>query len=186
LRALEQREVRRVGGSIELSVDVRVIAATNRDLAAEVAAGRFRHDLYFRITAAVVEVPPLRARPEDLPRLVESILDGRAHATPAAMAALAAYDWPGNVRELKNVVTTALAMLDGAVLDVRHLMIPSTTPRRERDLAELPLAGQSLEAIERAAIKQTLDREGGNRTRTARALGIAQSTLYEKLKRYGL
>jgi DNA-binding NtrC family response regulator len=199
LRALEQREVRRVGGSVELAVDVRVIAATNRDLAAEVAAGRFRHDLYFRVTAAVVEVPPLRARPEDLPLLVDALLEGRAHATPAAMAALAAYDWPGNVRELRNVVTTALAMLDGPVLDVRHLMFPAAAPRRDRareldrdpdrdpaDLAELPLAGQSLAAIERAAIAQTLAREGGNRTRAAKALGIAQSTLYEKLKRYGL
>ncbi|MBK9036316.1 MAG: sigma 54-dependent Fis family transcriptional regulator [Myxococcales bacterium] len=186
LRALEQREVRRVGGSVELPVDVRVIAATNRDLAAEVAAGRFRADLYFRVTAAVVEVPPLRARSEDLALLVDQLLEGRAHATPAAMAALAAYDWPGNVRELRNVVATALAMIDGPVLDVRHLMFPAAAPRRERDLEELPLAGQSLEAIERAAIKQTLEREGGNRTRTAKTLGIAQSTLYEKLKRYGL
>ena len=186
LRALEQREVRRVGGSVELPVDVRVIAATNRDLAAEVAAGRFRHDLFFRVTAAVVEVPPLRARPEDLGLLVDQMLEGKAHATPAAMAALAAYDWPGNVRELRNVVTTALAMLDGPSLDVRHLMFPAAAPRRDRDLDELPLAGQTLEAIERAAIKQTLDREGGNRTRAARALGIAQSTLYDKLRRHGL
>ncbi len=186
LRALEQREVRRVGGSVEIAVDVRVIAATNRDLAAEVAAGRFRQDLMFRVNSAVVEVPPLRARPEDLSLLVEQLLEGRAHATPAAMAALAAYDWPGNVRELRNVVATALAMLEGPVLDVRHLMFPAAAPRRERALDELPLAGQSLEAIERAAIKQTLEREAGNRTRTARALGIAQSTLYEKLKRYGL
>ena len=186
LRALEQREVRRVGGSIELPVDVRVIAATNRDLAAEVAAARFRADLYFRVTAAVVEVPPLRARPEDLGLLVDQMLEGKAHATQAAMAALAAYDWPGNVRELRNVVMTALAMLDGPSLDVRHLMFPATSPRRDRELEELPLAGQTLEAIERAAIKQTLDREGGNRTRTAKALGIAQSTLYDKLKKYGL
>ncbi len=186
LRALEQREVRRVGGSVELPVDVRVLAATNRDLAAEVAAGRFRQDLYFRVNTAVVEVPPLRARPEDLKILVDHMLEGRTSVTPAAMAALAAYDWPGNVRELRNVVTTAVAMLDGDVLDVRHLMFPSTTPRRERELEELPLAGRSLEAIEKAAIRQTLDREGGNKTRAARALGIAPSTLYEKLKKYGL
>ncbi|MEZ4401080.1 MAG: sigma 54-interacting transcriptional regulator [Kofleriaceae bacterium] len=185
LRVLEQRCVRRVGGAAEVPVDVRVIAATHRDLGAEVSAGRFRQDLYFRVSAAVVEVPPLRARLEDLPRLVGQLLDGRAHATPATMAALAGYHWPGNVRELRNVLTTAVAMLDGHVLDVRHLMFPAP-PRRDLDLEELPLAGQSLAAIERAAIKQTLDREGGNRTRTAKALGIAQSTLYEKLKRYGL
>ena len=186
LRALEQREVRRVGGSVELPVDVRVIAATNRDLAAEVAASRFRHDLFFRVNSAVVEVPPLRARVEDLAPLVTQLLEGRAHPTPAAMAALAAYDWPGNVRELRNVITTALAILDGNVLDVRHLMFPAAPARRERDVDALPLAGQSLDELERAAIKQTLEREGGNRTRAARALGIAQSTLYDKLKRYGL
>ena len=185
LRALEQREVRRVGGSIEIPVDVRVIAATNRDLAAEVAGGRFRQDLYFRVTAAVVEVPPLRARPEDLPILVEHMLEGRATATPAAMTALSAYDWPGNVRELRNVVNTAVAMLDGDVLDVRHLMFPSST-RKERELDDLPLAGRTLEVIEKTAIKQTLDQEGGNKTRAAKKLGIAASTLYEKLKKYGL
>jgi DNA-binding NtrC family response regulator len=185
LRALEQRQVRRVGGSDEIDVDVRVIAATNRDLAAEVAGGRFRQDLYFRVTAAVVEVPPLRARPEDLPTLVEHMLEGRATPTAAAMTALAAYDWPGNVRELRNVVTTAVAMLDGDVLDVRHLMFPATG-RRERELDDLPLAGRTLETIEKTAIKQTLDSEGGNKTRAAKKLGIAASTLYEKLKKYGL
>jgi len=186
LRALEQREVRRLGGTDELPVDVRVIAATNRDLAAEVVAGRFRQDLYFRVTAAVVEVPPLRARAEDLPILVEQMLEGRARVTPAAMTALAAYDWPGNVRELRNVITTAVAMVDGPVLDVRHLMFPAAPARRERSLDELPLAGRTLEAIEKAAIRQTLDHEGGNKTRTARVLGIASSTLYEKIKKYGL
>jgi two-component system response regulator HydG len=185
LRALEQRQVRRVGGSVEIPADVRVIAATNRDLAAEVAAGRFRQDLFFRVTAAVVEVPPLRARPEDLRILVDQMLDGRASPTPAAMSTLAAYDWPGNVRELRNVVTTAVAMLDGDVLDVRHLMFPSST-RKDRDLEQLPLAGRSLEAIERTAIKQTLEQEGGNKTRAAKKLGIAASTLYEKLKKYDL
>ena len=185
LRALEQRRVRRVGGSAELPVDTRVIAATNRDLGAEVTAGRFRQDLYFRVTAAVVEVPPLRARAEDLPLLVDQMLEGKARPTPAAMATLAAYEWPGNVRELRNVITTAVAMLDGDMLDVRHLMFPSTG-RKDRDLEQLPLAGRSLEAIERTAIKQTLEQEGGNKTRTARKLGIAASTLYEKLKKYGL
>jgi DNA-binding NtrC family response regulator len=189
LRALEQREVRRVGGSVELPVDVRVIAATNRDLATEVAAGRFRQDLYFRLSAAVVQIPPLRERTEDLAHLVERLLGetGRAmRVTPAALAALASYDWPGNVRELRNVLTTATAMVDADLLDVRHLMLPTTSVRREPSLDELPLAGQSLEALERAAIRQTLEHESGNRTRTAKVLGIAPSTLYEKIKKYGL
>ncbi len=189
LRALEQREVRRVGGGTEIPVDVRVIAATNRDLATEVGAGRFRQDLYFRLSAAVVHVPPLRDRKDDLAHLVERLLGevGRpVRVTPAALAALASYEWPGNVRELRNVLTTAAAMIDGDLLDVRHLMFPATAVRREPSLDELPLAGQSLEALERAAIRQTLEHESGNRTRTARVLGIAPSTLYEKIKKYGL
>ena len=190
LRALEQREVRRVGGGDEIAVDVRVIAATNRDLASEVAAGRFRQDLFFRLNAAVVQVPPLRERKEDLPLLVETILGetkGDVHIATTALQALSSYDWPGNVRELRNVLTTALAMVDGPVLDVRHLMFPTGgLLEKKATLDSLPLAGQSLEQLERAAIKQTLEREGGNRTRTAKVLGIAPSTLYEKIKKYNL
>jgi DNA-binding NtrC family response regulator len=190
LRALEQREVRRVGGGAEIPVDVRVVAATNRDLAAEVAAGRFRQDLFFRLNAAVVNVPPLRDRKDDLPLLVETMLAETkrdVHIAPSALQALSSYDWPGNVRELRNVLMTALAMVDGPVLDVRHLMFPAAgAVKREPSLDSLPLAGQSLEALERAAIKQTLEHENGNRTRTAKVLGIAPSTLYEKLKKYNL
>jgi DNA-binding NtrC family response regulator len=196
LRALEQREIRRVGGGTEIPVDVRVIAATNRDLSAEVGAGRFRQDLYFRLSAAVVEIPPLRERKEDLPVLVDMILGeaGRdVTITATALAALSGYDWPGNVRELRNVLITAVAMVDGPILDVRHLMFPALARARgaaeakpEPRLDDLPLAGQSLEALERAAIAQTLEQESGNRSRTARVLGIAPSTLYEKIKKYGL
>jgi DNA-binding NtrC family response regulator len=190
LRALEQREVRRVGGGEEIPVDVRVIAATNRDLANEVAQGRFRQDLFFRLNAATVHVPPLRDRKDDLPLLVDTILGeckGDVHVAPSALQALSSYDWPGNVRELRNVLQTAVAMVDGPVLDVRHLMFPAGVAlKREPSLDQLPLGGQSLEALERAAIRQTLDREGGNRTRTAKVLGIAPSTLYEKIKKYNL
>jgi transcriptional regulator with PAS, ATPase and Fis domain len=193
LRALEQREVRRVGGGTEIPVDVRVIAATNRDLGGEVAAGRFRQDLFFRLNAAVVQVPPLRQRKDDLPLLIETILaetKGDVHVAPSALQALSSYDWPGNVRELRNVITTALAMVvDGPVLDVRHLMFPAAATaaaKREPSLDRLPLGGQSLEQLERAAIKQTLEQENGNRTRTAKVLGIAPSTLYEKIKKYNL
>ncbi len=194
LRALEQREVRRVGGGTEIPVDVRVIAATNRDLGTEVAQGRFRQDLFFRLNAATVHVPPLRERKDDLAILVETILaevkGGNVHMAGTALSALSAYDWPGNVRELRNVLQTAVAMVDGPVLDVRHLMFPTSgimnAAKREPSLDQLPLGGQTLEALERAAIRQTLEREGGNRTRTAKALGIAPSTLYEKIKKYNL
>jgi DNA-binding NtrC family response regulator len=193
LRALEQREVRRVGGGVEIPVDVRVIAATNRDLANEVAEGRFRQDLFFRLNAATVHVPPLRDRKEDLPLLVDTMIGetkGDVHIAMSALNALSAYDWPGNVRELRNVLHTALAMVDGPVLDVRHLMFPAASglagARREPSLENMKLGGQSLEALERAAIRQTLERENGNRTRTAKILGIAPSTLYEKIKKYNL
>jgi DNA-binding NtrC family response regulator len=188
LRSLETRKVRRLGGARPRPVDVRVVAATNRDLEEEVGAGRFRRDLFFRLSSAVVRVPPLRERAGDIPALVADALAelGRPlQLAPGTLAALESYDWPGNVRELKNVIASAAAFADGATLEPRHLLFfrPKTRPPT---LDSLPLAGRTLEMLERAAIRQTLDQEGGNKTRTARALGIAPSTLYEKLKKYGL
>ncbi len=188
LRVLEQREVQRVGGAGRHSVDVRVIAATNRDLASEVAEGRFRQDLFFRLSGAVVPVPPLRDRTSDIPALVQSMLTEMGNAlqvAPVTLAALASYDWPGNVRELKNVISSAAAFADGPMLEPRHLMF-FKPKRRHPTLEGLPLAGRTLEMIERAAIKQTLEQESGNKTRAARSLGIAPSTLYEKIKKYKL
>jgi DNA-binding NtrC family response regulator len=194
LRALEQRKIRRVGGAQDVPFDLRVLAATNRDLESEVGQGKFRQDLFFRLSAAVLRVPPLRERPEDLPGLVERFLveGGRPLAVaPATLEALAAYDWPGNVRELKNVIAAAGALATGNTLEPKDLMffrpqapqVRRTTPRSSDSL---PLAGQSLEAVEKAAIEQTLHHYDGNRTRAAKALGIAASTLYEKIKKYGL
>jgi DNA-binding NtrC family response regulator len=189
LRALEGRRVRRVGGSSDRPVDVRVIAATNRDLHEEVAEGRFRQDLFFRLGGAVVPVPALRDRRDDLPLLVRSILDeiGQSHleVTAPTLDMLARHRWPGNVRELKNVLTSATAFVDGQVLEPRHLRF-LRGDKREPTLERLPLGGRCLEQIERAAIKQTLAKTGGNKTRAARELGIAVSTLYEKLKKYDL
>jgi DNA-binding NtrC family response regulator len=188
LRVLEERAVRRVGGDRSRPVDVRVVAATNRELEAEVKAGTFRQDLFFRLNAAVVHVPPLRDRLEDLPALVQAALQElgvQARLADDTVAALRAYDWPGNVRELKNVVTSAAAFVDGPVLEPRHLMFFKKRGRAQT-LDNLPLGGRSLEKIERAAIKQTLEHAGGNKTRAARTLGIAPSTLYEKIKKYEL
>ena len=188
LRALEGGTIKRLGAVSERRVDVRVIAATNRDLEGEVEAGRFRRDLYFRLSGAVVEIPPLRERLEDVEILARAILDevaGPLGISPATVAALCAHDWPGNVRELKNVLARAAALADSRMLEPRHLML--FRPRaREPEVDELPLAGRTLETLERAAVRQTLEREGGNRTRAAKALGIAPSTLYEKLKKYGI
>jgi DNA-binding NtrC family response regulator len=188
LRALEQRKIQRVGSTVELPVDVRILAATNRDLEAEVAQGRFRQDLFFRLSAAVVAVPPLRERLADLPELVDAILTAegrRLRVTRDTLDALASYDWPGNVRELRNVLMAAGAMADADLLEPRHLLL-FKRQRRDPTLADFPLGGRSLESIERAAIVQTLKAADGNKVRAAKALGIAASTLYEKMRRYGI
>jgi len=188
LRALEQRRIQRIGSTTEIPVNVRILAATNRDLEAEVAAGRFRQDLFFRLSAAVVSVPPLRDRLADLPELVDTILvaEGRRlRVTQDTLDALTSYDWPGNVRELRNVLSAAAAMADADLLEPRHLLF-FKTKRRDPTLADAPLAGRTLESIERAAIVQTLKVADGNKTKTAKALGIAASTLYEKMRRYGI
>jgi DNA-binding NtrC family response regulator len=189
LRALEQRRVRRVGGSADLPVDVRIVAATNRDLEIQARDGNFRQDLFFRLSVAVLHVPPLRDRREDLAPLCAHFLSetGRPIAiAPATLEVLASHTWPGNVRELRNVLTAAAAMADGPTLEPRHLIFFRRHRRAPSLPAALPLAGQSLEALEKAAIEQTLRSFAGNKTRAARALGIASSTLYEKIKKYGL
>jgi len=190
LRVLESRRVRRVGGKQDRAVDVRVIAATNRDLPANVAEGRFRQDLYFRLAGAVVPVPPLRSRVDDIPLLVPRLLAdlGRPDVmpTPEVLAILRKNLWPGNIRELKNALACALAFVEDGLLEPRHLEFLAQPKRDDPMLESLPLGGRALQEIERAAIKQTLDQVGGNKLHAARTLGIAVSTLYEKLKRHGL
>jgi DNA-binding NtrC family response regulator len=187
LRALESRVVRRVGGSRERPVDVRIIAATNRDMPALVASKTFRQDLYFRLAAAVVHLPPLRDRLDDLPFLVERLLVdlGRVdiRLVPKTLEALLAHTWPGNVRELKNVIACALAFVDGNLLEPRHLRL-NTDEARPALLERLPLGGHSLATVEQVTIVQTLALTRGNKVQAARMLGISPSTLYEKLKRY--
>ncbi|HEY0711524.1 MAG TPA: sigma 54-interacting transcriptional regulator [Polyangia bacterium] len=190
LRALEQRRVRRVGGSEDLPVDVRIIAATNRDLEEQVRKRAFREDLFFRLLAALVQVPPLRQRREDVPELAASFLAelGRPLAiAPETLQLLAEYDWPGNVRELRNVIAGAAAMAEGDTLDPRHLVFFRPQRRRARSTeARTSAPGQTLEEIEKTAITDALQRWRGNRTKAAKALGIAPSTLYEKIRRYGI
>jgi transcriptional regulator with PAS, ATPase and Fis domain len=189
LRALENRAVQRVGGKDYRPVDLRVVAATNRDLAACVAERTFREDLFFRLSAALVPVPPLRQRLEDLSLLIPLLLRdlGRAdlEVSAATHAVLTAHNWPGNVRELKNTLASASAFVEGKTLEPRHLLFmgpPSAPPRLE----QLPLGGQTLESLERAAIAQTLAKHDGNRSETAEALGISVSVLDEKLKELGV
>jgi DNA-binding NtrC family response regulator len=189
LRVLDNRLVRRVGGTRDRAVDVRIVAATNRDLTVMTASQQFRHDLYFRLAAAIVHLPPLRERMEDLPILIRHLMSelGRSSVTVAAasMDLLCAHTWPGNIRELKNVLACAVAFVDAGVLEPRHLRI-CASPTDHAQLDRMPLGGHTLENIERIAIKQTMIRSDGNKVRAARMLGIAQSTLYEKLRKYGL
>jgi len=187
LRVLDDRSVRRVGGTRDRQLDVRIISATNRDLAALVAAKQFRSDLYFRLGAAVIHLPPLRDRLEDLPVLIPQLLAdlGRPDIGVAdeTLEALRAHRWPGNVRELKNTLACALAFADDGVLEPKHLRF--VAPASEQSLLDrFPLGGQTLAMIEQAAIKQTLAQTHGNKVQAAKLLGIAASTLYEKLKKY--
>jgi len=193
LRVLQEKSFERVGSSRTVRVDVRVMATTNRDLRAEVLAGRFRQDLYFRLAVVPLHVPPLRERKEDIPELVDYFLRRSAQRLardpcqlePAAMDLLQHYRWPGNVRELENIVTRASVLFYGQTVRAdelrRWLGNESETQPAEQ---EVPI-GVSLEAMERRLIEATLEHFGGHRAKTAEALGIGVRTLCGKLRQYG-
>ncbi len=190
LRALDRHEVKRVGADQSVQANVRVVAATNRDLEQEVKDGRFREDLFYRLSAVSVFLPPLRKRKEDIALIAEHLLAGISvdvgkkltGLSPEAAEALRANAWPGNVRELKNVLGRAAALSDGSRIEVKSLFL---TQGKKTDT--LPgLSGKTLEEIEKAAIQATLKSVSGNKTEAAKALGIAYSTLYEKMKKYGM
>ncbi len=195
LRVLEQREVRRVGGNEILKVNVRVIAATNKDIISEVQKGRFREDLFYRISVVRIHLPPLRERGEDIPLLAQQFArelsgpyggGGDMTVSAEALEILRHYHWPGNVRELKNIITRAMAMGNGKVLRLRDFIVPLSSEERTQAPSLDSLVGKTLEEIEKAAIAKTLEVHGGNKSAAARVLGIAYSTLYEKIKKYGL
>jgi DNA-binding NtrC family response regulator len=193
LRALEARRVRRTGGTREVPVDVRLIAATVRDLATEVTEGRFREDLYYRLGVMPLHLPPLRARsPEDLREtvaaLVTELRQGLHNApygvTDEALEVIGHYPWPGNVRELRNVLERALLLARGEELvHVTHL---AAEVRGIGDDASLPHVSRSLAEVEKAHIERTLRAHGENRTRAARELGISRATLIKKIREYEL
>jgi DNA-binding NtrC family response regulator len=189
LRALQEREVRRVGENRPRPIDVRVVAATNRDLAADVASGRFRQDLYYRLKVVELIVPPLRQRREDILPLAEEFLMLAARRlrrpsptlSPEAADCLLRYPWPGNVRELENAVERAVAMTVGDTVEPDDL--PEDLCRPTRVVVE-PAPLRPLEDVERDHILATLEALGGNQTRAAAQLGIGTATLYRKLKKY--
>ncbi len=191
LRVLETREVKRVGGSRTMHINVRLIAATHRNLATEVRKGTFREDLFYRLSVLRLRIPPLRERKEDIPLITQQLLrslsqeysiDAVLDIARETLEILNSYDWPGNVRELRNVLSRAMAMGRRTVVRPGDLLLSSDSD--SSDEAMDSLIGRSLEEIERTAIIQTLRAHQGNKTQTARALGIAYSTLYEKIKKH--
>ena len=193
LRVLQEKEVRPVGSNTKIPVDVRVIAATNRDLEASYRDGLFRKDLYFRLNVVTVNVPCLRDRRSDIPQLAHCFLDRYApgegiQITPAAMKSFLQYDWPGNVRELENCIARAVALGD------HHMIDSSDLPPTLRSLQEKGSDGPDATAIsttaladlERMTILRVFERAGGDKALTGRMLGISRATLYRKLKQYNI
>jgi len=188
LRALQFGEVRAVGGNRAQKVDVRVVAATHRDLLAEVEAGRFREDLYYRLATLVVSVPPLRERPGDIEQLARTLLVREARKlgrvltlAPAALERLARHEWPGNVRELENAVTRLATLCEGpevGAADVERLV------ERRRQAGNGALPTLDIEELERLAVHAALAKHGGNKRAAAAELGVSPKTLYSKLARY--
>ena len=197
LRLIEEKSFRRVGGLRDLRVDVRIIAATNRDLGRALEEGAFRKDLYYRLKVFPLHLPPLRGRPEDILPLASHFIArfnqemGREvrEIHPEAQACLAEYAWPGNVRELRNVLERALILASGPVLHVEHLPPEVGTRVPPSDKAPpmaLPAEGVRLEEVERDLVRQALEATGGNQVRAARLLGISRDALRTRMKKFGL
>jgi two-component system, NtrC family, response regulator AtoC len=195
LRVLQEKEVRPVGSNDKVNVDVRVIAATNRDLEAAYRAGTFRKDLYFRLNVVTVHLPPLRDRRSDIPMLVHHFLDRYApndhlQVTPAAMKSLLQYDWPGNIRELENCIARAVTLGDRRTIDVIDLppairsdagTSASVSPQDASSLSTTALA-----EMERMTILRVFEQANGDKALAGKMLGISRATLYRKLKRYNI
>ncbi len=188
LRFLDSGEFRRVGGTRSQQVDVRVVAATNKDLRDLTGEGRFREDLFYRLNVINITLPPLRDRPEDIPVLADHFLGKYCRKlskeidgfTEEAAAAFERYSWPGNVRELENVIERAVIICDAQMIGISDLSIPQERPQLQ------PAAAGSLEDVEKEHIMKVLRETDGNQSRASQILGIDRKTLYLKLKKYGL
>ncbi len=193
LRVLQEKEIRPVGSNDRVKIDVRIVAATNRDLEAAYKAGTFRKDLYFRLNVVTLQIPALRERKSDIPALVQSFLaryapDQRIQVTPAAMSCLLQYDWPGNVRELENCIERAIALGNHRQIDSGDLppaialnapSVPVGAPATSGNMS-------NLEDIERETIKRVFEQSKGDKVLAGKILGISRATLYRKLKRYNI
>ena len=194
LRFLEEKSFKRVGGSVDIRVDVRVVAATNRKLETEVKEGRFREDLYYRLNVLPIELPALRAKPADIPLLVNYYVDAynrefRKRVTgvePTAMTALKSYGWPGNVRELRNVVERAMLLAEGTTLTLVDFPVVAGSPMRLTGQVDLPAGGIDLEQLERSLVVQALDRSGWNQTKAAGMLGLNRDQIRYRVEKFKL
>jgi transcriptional regulator with PAS, ATPase and Fis domain len=197
LRVLEDRKLRRLGSKVETTVDVRVLAATNKVPEEAVARGELRNDLYYRLNVFNIHMPPLRDHKDDIPALVQSLLvdmstkHGRkvAAVSEAVLNAFQSYSWPGNVRELRNTLERAVIVCEGAVIETKHLP-PGFGQSTLRTSSEAPDSirlgvGTTVEEAEKLLILKTLESTNNNKTRAAEILGISLKTLHNKLKEYG-
>ena len=196
LRVLQEREITRVGGEEVIPVDVRVIAATNKELLREIESNRFREDLYYRLNVVTLQIPPLRDRREDIPLLAQHFLNIFSEKnrkkitgfTPQAMDRFLKYDWPGNVRELMNAVERGVVLSQSEYLTEGELFLIGKDDELEKETLSEDIipADLSLQEVEKASILKTLESTGGNKSEAARRLGITRRTLHKKLKKYGV
>ncbi len=196
LRALQEREIRRVGGTREIPIDVRVVAATNRDLRAMVADGRFRDDLYYRINVLSIDVPPLRERRDDIPVLIDFFLKKHTRNTSRLVRGLTAdtkrlmqdYSWPGNVRQLESAIERAILLCEGDLITIEDL--PLEVRQESRPVSEtafkLPAGGIAFEEVERSLIMQAMEQTDYNITKSAKLLGLTFRTLQYRLEKFGI
>jgi len=194
LRFLEEKTFKRVGGVADIRVDVRVVGATNRKLDEEVKRGRFREDLYYRLNVLPIELPPLRARQEDIPALVNFFVDAynaefKKHVrgvTDEAMRRLQTYGWPGNIRELRNAVERAMLLAEDDALGTNHFPVLSGGAPKLTEGVELPATGIDLEQLERSLVVQALERSGWNQTRAAAMLGLNRDQIRYRIEKFKL
>jgi two-component system, NtrC family, response regulator AtoC len=194
LRFLEEKAFKRVGGVADIRVDVRVIAATNRNLEDEVKKGRFREDLYYRLNVLPIVLPPLRTRADDIPELVHYFVDSYNRefrkrvrgVAPDAMRRLQAYGWPGNIRELRNAVERAMLLVEGDELSVDQFPVASAAAPRLTEAVDLPVSGIDLEQLERSLVVQSLERSGWNQTRAAALLGLNRDQIRYRIEKFKL
>ena len=194
LRFLEEKTFKRVGGSVDIKVDVRVIAATNRNLQEEVKHGRFREDLFYRLNVLPIALPPLRERADDIPRLVAFYIDVYNHEfkkkirgiTPDAMEQITRHPWPGNIRELRNAIERGMLLSDGPMLEASDFSAGGAVAVRLGETVELPAGGIDLEQLERSLVVQALERTGWNQTKAATLLGLNRDQIRYRVEKFQL